>query len=242
VYGMERIMGRVDSPVRAVLDYAAGHFASELPILYVLTVAQADDEGMIRIRGLFIGDDRDCFEQAAELSQKVNITMVEKPIERCVVYLNPREFRSTWLGNKGIYRSRMAMADDGELLILAPGVKEFGEDTVIDRLIRKFGYRDSSSTLQAVRDNAYLAADLGAAAHLIHGSSEGRFSITYAPGALKRDEIESVGYGYEDLDSQLKRYDPSVLNAGWNRKDGEEFYFIANPALGLWAHAGRFSD
>jgi len=242
VYGMERIMGRVDSPVRAVLDYAVDHFASKLPILYILTVAQANDEGDIRVRGLFIGDDRNCYEQAAELSMKVNFTMVEKPIDRCVVYLNPHEFRSTWLGNKGIYRGRMAMADGGELLILAPGVKRFGEDIVIDRLIRKFGYRNSSSTLQAVRDNADLAANLGAAAHLIHGSPEGRFTITYAPGALSRDEIEGVGYGYADLDSQLKRYNPSVLKTGWNRAGSEEFYFIANPALGLWAHESRFID
>jgi nickel-dependent lactate racemase len=242
VHGMERIMGRVNSPVRAVLDYAAKEFAAHLPILYALTVVGSDENGVLRVRGLFIGDDRECYELAAELSLKVNFTMVDRPIERCVVYLDPQEFRSTWLGNKAVYRTRMAMADGGELLILAPGVKEFGEDAEIDRLIRRYGYRNTPETLEAVRDNPELSANLSAAAHLIHGSSEGRFRITYAPGHLSRGETQGVGYGYTSLEPLLKKYDPSVLRTGWNTVDGTEFFFVANPALGLWAHESRFKD
>ena len=243
VHGMERIMGRAENPVRQVLDYAVREFSGDLPqILYAQTVLGPDDAGDLVVRGLFIGDGRECFEKASALAMKVDFTMVEKPIQKCVVYLDPEEFRSTWLGNKSVYRTRMAMADGGELLVLAPGVKEFGEDGEIDRLIRKYGYYGTPKTLAAVKDNEDLGANLSAAAHLIHGSSEGRFSITYAPGHLSREEVEGVGFGYAELEPLLKKYDPSLLKTGWNKVDGEEIFFVANPALGLWAHEDRFGD
>lgn len=92
-------------------------------------------------RGVFIGDDEECFLKAAELSLEVNFELLDAPLDKVVVYLDPEEFKSTWLGNKSIYRTRMAIADDGELIVLAPGVARFGEDKRIDELIRKYGYR-----------------------------------------------------------------------------------------------------
>ena len=151
VYGMERIMGRAENPVRNVLNYASDHFLRHLPIVYVLTVVGRTADDGLAVRGLFIGDDVECFHRAAELSLKVNFEMLDTPIRKAVVYLDPHEFHSTWLGNKAVYRTRMALADDAELIILAPGVKEFGEDRAIDALIRKYGYRGTPATLEAVR-------------------------------------------------------------------------------------------
>jgi nickel-dependent lactate racemase len=240
VYGMERIMGRADNPVRRVLNYAASHFLNQLPIVYVLTVVGRNASGATVTRGLFIGDDIECFNAAAELSLRVNFTMTPEPIKKAVVYLDPAEYHSTWLGNKAIYRTRMAMADGGELLILAPGVSAFGEDPRIDKLIRNYGYHGTAAALAMVRANSDLAADLGAAAHLIHGSSEGRFRIVWSPGHLTREEIQDVGFGYADLNHMLKRYVPATLKQGWNQVAGEDFYFIENPGLGLWASQDRF--
>jgi nickel-dependent lactate racemase len=240
VYGMERIMGRAENPVRAVLNYASDHYLSHLPIVYVLTVVGRGAGGGLAVRGLFIGDDSECFHLAAKLSLEVNFELLETPIRKAVVYLDPHEFRSTWLGNKAVYRTRMALADGAELIILAPGVKEFGEDTTIDALIRKYGYNGTPATLAAVERNQDLASDLSAAAHLIHGSSEGRFNITWCPGQLSREEIKSVGFDYEDLKSTLQRYDPKKLAHGYNQVDGEDIFFIANSGLGLWAHRSRF--
>jgi len=239
VYGMERIMGRADTPVRRVLNYASDRFLKHLPIVYVLTVVGRGDDGGLAVRGLFIGDDVECFERAAALSLKVNFEMVDEPIKKAVVYLDPQEFHSTWLGNKAVYRTRMALADDAELIVLAPGVREFGEDPTIDRLIRKYGYRGTPATLKAVNENAELGNELSAAAHLIHGSSEGRFRITWCPGKLSREEVESVGFEYGDLAEMLTRYDPEKLSHGYNTVDGEDVFFIANPGLGLWAHKSR---
>jgi nickel-dependent lactate racemase len=240
VYGMERIMGRAENPVRSVLNYAADHFLRDIPIVYVLTVVGRAEDNRIAVRGIFVGDDAECFHRASDLSLQVNFEMLDEPIHKAVVYLDPQEFHSTWLGNKAIYRTRMALADGAELIILAPGVNTFGEDREIDRLIRKYGYHGTPATLAAVRQNPDLAADLSAAAHLIHGSSEGRFQICWCPGHLTRQEVESVGFAYGDLASMLARYSPAKLHHGYNMVDGERVFFIANPGLGLWAWRKRF--
>jgi hypothetical protein len=222
-----------------VLNYASDHFLRHLPIVYVLTVVGRKADGSLAVRGLFIGDDVECFHKAADLSLKVNFELVEEPVRKAVVYLDPHEFHSTWLGNKAVYRTRMALADNAELIILAPGVKEFGEDKAIDALIRKYGYRGTPATLQAVETHPDIADDLSAAAHLIHGSSEGRFKITWCPGHLTREEIEGVGFEYGDLDTMIARYDPASLHHGLNQVNGEEIFFVGNPGLGLWAHKSR---
>jgi len=239
VYGMERIMGCVENPVRNVLNYASDHFLRHLPIVYVLTVVGRTADGQLALRGLFVGDDVECFYRAADLSLRVNLETLDMPIQKAVVYLDPLEFHSTWLGNKAVYRTRMALADGAELIILAPGVKEFGEDKTIDTLIRKYGYRGTSATLEAVSANADLASDLSAAAHLIHGSSEQRFTIRWCPGHLSKEEVESVGFEYGDLKAMVRRYDPQELHHGYNRIDGEKVFFIANPGLGLWAYRAK---
>jgi nickel-dependent lactate racemase len=239
VYGMERIMGRAENPVRSVLNYAADHFLSHLPIVYALTVVSRRADGTLAVRGLFIGDDAECFHLAAQLSLKVNFEILDEPIKKAVVYLDPQEFHSTWLGNKAVYRTRMALADGAELIILAPGVREFGEDKTIDALIRKYGYCGTAATLAAVESHPDLAADLSAAAHLIHGSSEGRFNITWCPGHLTREEVEGVGFQFGDLEDMNRHYDPAKLAQGYNSIHGEQVFFIGNPGLGLWAHQSR---
>ncbi|MBI3123772.1 MAG: DUF2088 domain-containing protein [Ignavibacteriales bacterium] len=243
VYGMERMMGRADTPVRKVLNYAADNFAKHLPIVYVLTVVGKDLFGQLAVKGLFVGDDYETFKLAAELSLKVNFEMLDEPLKKVVVYLDPSEFKSTWLGNKSIYRTRMAIADEGELVVLAPGLKEFGEDKEIDRLIRKYGYVTTPEVLKYVEENDELKNNLSAAAHLIHGSSEDRFKITYCPGNLTKEEIESVNFSYADLKKMTNKYNPQILKDGFNiMPDGEEIFYISNPALGLWAYKDRFNN
>jgi nickel-dependent lactate racemase len=242
-YGMERMMGRADTPLRRILNYGQEHFCRHLPLVFVLTVIAPRPDGSLALRGLFIGDDGQCFQQASQLSVRVNFTILDQAPRKMVVYLDPEEFHSTWLGNKAIYRTRMAIADGGELIVLAPAVKSFGEDPEIDRLIRKYGYRNTPAVMQWVRQTEDLPRNLSAAAHLIHGSSEGRFRITYCPGKLTQQEIEGAGYGYADLQSMLRRYNPNDLKEGWNTlPDGEQIYYISNPALGLWACRDRLPN
>jgi nickel-dependent lactate racemase len=246
-YGMERMMGHADTPVRRIFNYASENFTNHLPIVYVQTVVGLDKtDGKIKTRGIFIGDDFEVFDKAAKLALKVNFEMLDQPLKKVVVYLDPTEFKSTWLGNKSVYRTRMAIEDGGELIVIAPALVEFGEDKEIDRLIRKYGYFGTPQTLKSCDENEELRNNLSAAAHLIHGSSEGRFSITYCPGKggenLTQAEIESVGFNYADIDLVTSRYKPAFLRDGFNTMpDGEEIFYISNPALGLWAFKDRFN-
>jgi nickel-dependent lactate racemase len=235
VHGLEATMGRLQTPVRSIFEYMATHFARELPVTYLLTVRALDADGALVTRGLFAGDDDECLEHAAALSRRVNVELLDEPVSKAVVYLAPETFKSTWLGNKAVYRIRMVMADGGELIILAPGVATFGEDRAIDRLIRKYGYRGTRHTLRMLREHEELAANLSVVAHLIHGSTEGRFRVTYCPGKLSRAEVESVGFSYADPGEMQARYNPAVLRDGWNDVNGEKIFFVSNPGLGLWA-------
>ena len=242
VYGMERMMGRDHTPVRRLFDYCLENFIKDRPIIFALTVTTAPG-GDICTHGLFIGDTRKVLEEAIALSQKKNIDFVETGIRKCVVYLDPSEFRSTWLGNKAIYRTRMAIADGGELIVLAPGVERFGEDAEMDRLIRRYGYRGRLKVLESFKESTELRQNMGAAAHLIHGSSDGRFRITYAVKSIKQDEMRSVGFDAVSYSEAVKKYDPQRLSYGYNSmEDGEEIYFIPNPALGLWIDRERFKN
>ena len=241
-YGMERIMGRIDTPVRKVLNLGFDKYISHLPIVFVLTVMQKVGHQVV-MRGLYCGKDEGTFRSAAKLAQQVNLDLLPSPIAKAVVYLDPREFKTTWLGNKAVYRLRMAMADRGELIILAPALKGFGEDKAIDGLIRKYGYKGTQATLKAVGDNADLQKNLSAAAHLIHGSSDGRFKITYCPGVgITQAEIEGVGYSYAPYLTMAERYQPESLKDGWNDVAGERIFYVSNPALGLWALKHQFED
>ncbi len=241
VYGMERVMGRIEGPVRRALNEGFNQYLKHLPIEFILTVVGSED-GKPALKGVFCGSQEETYIEAAKLSQDMNLDLLEKPIDKAVVYLDPEEFHTTWLGNKAIYRTRMAMADNGELIILAPAVSGFGEDQEIDVLIRKFGYRTSEETLAEVRNNAELKENLSAAAHLMHGTSNGRFLIRYCPGSeMTREEIESVGYEYASYEDMSAIYDPEKLKDGWNTMaDGEEIFFVSNPALGLWSVKEKF--
>jgi hypothetical protein len=225
-YGMERIRGRAAKHGRNRHIYACDH----LPIVHVLTLV---------VCRLFVGDDAECLQGVAALSWRVNIQTLGAPIRKAVVYLDPHEFHSIGLDNKAVHRTRMVLADGAELIILAPAVKEFGEDKLIDGLICRYDYRETTAQLHAVSANADLANDLSTAAHLIHGSPERRFTIRWCSGHLSIEEIEGVGFKYGDLKAMLRHYDSQKLQHGGNRIDGEEVFFIANPGLGLWAHHAK---
>lgn len=235
VCNLETIMGNIDTPVRKIFDYAQEHFLSRIPLLYVLTVTtKAGEEAALH--GIFTGTGREAFENAGRLSKHWNITYLDRRAKKVVAYLEPGEFTSAWVGNKAVYRTRMIVADGGELLILAPGVEKFGENEEVDRLIRICGYRGTPHVMKLRKEGLFDNMDM-AAAHIIHSSSEGRFRITYAtdPEKLSRQDIESVGFEYADVAEAMKRYPIEKLQDGWQTMpDGEEIYVVKNPALGVW--------
>jgi nickel-dependent lactate racemase len=249
VYGRERIMGRVESPVRNIFNYVAENFLAGLPITYVMTVLGRDESGSLATKGIAACDGDESFPKLARLCRRLNINFLDEPLSKIVVYLSPDEYKSTWLGNKAVYRTCLALAEGAELFVIAPGVVEFGEDPAIDALIRTYGYRGKTKLMEAVERRPDLRSNLGAVAALINGSGNGRFSITYCTNGrgggkgLTRREVEDVGYRFSPLAPALERYDPGLMKDGFNMmNDGETVYYISNPGQGLWAVRSQFGD
>ncbi len=230
VHGLEQTMGVVDTPVRRLLETGFDRFLEpRCAVLFVLTVVESQPEAPV-LRGVFAGiggtnaTGGAAFRAAVDLSTRVNIETVAEPFQTCVAYLDSDEYHSTWLGNKAIYRTRRAMADGGELYVLAPGVTRFGEDDVVDALIRRHGYRGRAAALEAMAEDPELAANLAAVAHLIHGSTDGRFDVIYCPGpGLSRAEVEGVGFRYLPFETAQAQFE----------RPGA-FTYISDPGLGLW--------
>ena len=242
VYGMERVMGRADTPVRRLLDGMYRDFVEpRTRVGFVLSVVEGvtDGSGGTRptLRGLYASHDGSAFEKAAALSRTVNLTDLDRPIQTCVVKLDAETYASTWLGNKAIYRTRMAMATGGRLVVLAPGVERFGENPRTDPLIARFGYHGTPRTLAAMAEHAALRAEASVAAHLIHGSGEGRFEITYAtdPAKLPAEAVRGVGFDHEDHAAAVERLGADTLAPGWNRRESEEVFYVPDPGIGLWS-------
>ena len=234
ICGIEQTMGIRDTPVRLVFDYAQEHYLSDVPLIYIETVTTVQNN-RVNLDGLYMGNKRAVFEQAAKRSQELNINYLGKPVKKVVAYLDEEELKTTWVGNKGIYRTRKIIADGGELILLAPGVRAFGENKEVDGAIRKYGYRGRDYVLNLYHTTPEVRSNMMVAAHLIQGSSDGRFKITYATQYLSKEEIEGVGFHYMPLKEAYKLYNPQKLQDGYNTlENGEEIYFVRTPASGLW--------
>jgi nickel-dependent lactate racemase len=236
VYGIENNLGCLITPLRACYNWSEDEHLASLPDVYLQIVMRRDEQNKLVTSGIYVGDDLETYLEAARASREQNITLFDKPLKKVVAVMQADEFRATWVANKAVYRTRMAIADGGELLILAPGVERFGEQPEVDALIRKYGYKGTPRTLALYKTEVDMQEIPHGVAHLIHGSSEGRFTITYAPGFLTKEEIEQVGYNYADLAEMTKRYDPAIMKEGWNTMpDGEEVFYISTPSAGLWS-------
>ncbi|PQO42234.1 lactate racemase domain-containing protein [Blastopirellula marina] len=241
--GIENNLGNLITPVRAVFNKAEDDFLGHLPDFYVQVVLARNEAGELVHTGIHIGDDLDTYLNAARQSRDENITVFDEPIKKIVCVMQGDEFFSTWVANKSVYRTRMALADGGELLVIAPGLKRFGEQPDVDALIRKYGYQPTDKILELYKQNEDMQDLAHGTAHLMHGTSEGRFTIRYAPGHLTKEEIEQVHFAYADYEETIKRYPIDQMKEGFNKMpDGEEIFFIATPSAGLWSTKAKLYD
>ncbi len=239
-WGIENNLAQLITPLRACYNWAENEFLGRLPDVFLQVVLKRVQTNHLVHSGVFVGDDLETYLQAACLSRQQNVTVFDEPVKKIVAVMQADEFRSTWVANKAVYRTRLALADGGELLIIAPGLERFGEQDDVDLLIRKYGYCGTPQAAALYKENADLQDLAHATAHLMHGSSEGRFTIRYAPGHLSKADIEQVKFAHADLGETLKRYAPEKMAEGWNTMvDGERVYFISTPSAGLWATKSR---
>lgn len=243
VYGIEKNLGQLITPLRACYNWAEDNLLGHLPDVYFQIVMRRDENNNLVHSGIYVGDDLETYLMAARASREQNITVFEEPVKKIVAVMQADEFRSTWVANKAVYRTRMAMADGGELFIIAPGLERFGEQKEVDDIIRKYGYSGTPKVMEEYRVQEDLQDFSHGTAHLLHGSSEGRFAIRYAPLSLSQEEIEGVNYEYANLQEALERYNPETMKEGWNTMpDGEEVFFISTPSAGLWATRERLES
>jgi nickel-dependent lactate racemase len=233
--GIENNLGNLLTPVRQCFNKAEDELLGRLPDFYIQVVLARSPDGKLVHTGFYAGDDLETYLSAARQSREQNITVLDEPLKKVVCVMQGDEFFSTWVANKAVYRTRMAIADDGELLIIAPGLKRFGEQADVDALIRKYGYCGTPRVMELYRQQADMQDLAHASAHLIHGSSEGRFKITYAPGHLSRADMQQVHFQFADLNETLARYPIDKMKEGFNDVGGERVYFIPTPSAGLWA-------
>ncbi len=239
--GIENNLGTLITPLRACYNKAENDYLGGFPDFYFEVVMAYNQQGALAHTGVFVGDDLDTYLDAARASRRQNITVVP-PLRKVVAVMQGDEFYSTWVANKAIYRTRKAMADGGELLIIAPGLKRFGEQDDVDRIIRKYGYTGTERIMKLWKKRSALQDLTHATAHLIHGSSEGRFKITYAPGHLTKQEIESVGFNYADIEVVQEYYKASQMRNGFNDLKYERVYYISTPSAGLWTTADKLNN
>lgn len=234
--GVENNLGTITTPARMCFNKAEDDFLGKLPDLFVQVVLAPGPDGKLVHTGVHVGDDRETYIEAARQSQEQNITVVDEPIQKIVCMMREDEYTSTWVANKAIYRTRMALADGGELLVIAPGLRRFGESPEVDALIRKYGYIGTPQVLEAYHRDPQLRLFAHAAAHLMDASPEGRFTVTYAQRHMSRQDIESVRFRYADLVSTMAKYRPDKLRDGFNDlPGGERIFFLSSPAAGLWS-------
>lgn len=230
---LDRILGRDINPVRKLFDYIQDNLLCKIPFTFIQTVmAQIDGEDCYK--GVYIGQGREPYNMAVNLSKKVNFNLVDRPIDKCVVWMDPHSYHSTWVTNKAIYRTQLAVKPGGEIIIIAPGVHTFGENDLADGIIRKYGYTPRDKMLELRKTEPTLRDNLSLAGHLIHGCPEG-IRVTYCTDKLSREEVEKANFGYMSVEEALAKYPCQNWKTGWQKaNDGNEVYFVANAALGLW--------
>jgi nickel-dependent lactate racemase len=234
--GIENNLGELITPLRDCYNAAEEKYLGHLPDFYIQVVMAYGEKDRLAHTGFYVGDDLETYLLGAKASRKQNITGFKEPLKKVVAVMQGDEFYSTWVANKAIYRTRMAIANGGELLIIAPGLKRFGEQPDVDALIRKYGYVGTEKVMELFKKEEVLKDLTHGTAHLIHGSSEGRFTITYAPGHLTEKEIRNVNFNYMNINEALTRYNPEKMKNGFNvMHDGEKIYFISTPSAGLWS-------
>ena len=129
------------------------------------------------------------------------------------------------------------VAEDGEIIIIAPGVCVFGENDLADKAIRKYGYRPREEMLELYKSDPMLKENMSLAGHLIRSVPSLKTKITYCTNKLTREEIEHANFCYMTVEEALEAYPCENWETGWKTlPNGEEIYFVRNAALGLWQY------
>jgi nickel-dependent lactate racemase len=215
-----KVIGKKHTPVRAVVDSAAGLIPVERKCFALVT----ESEGLT---GMFAGTPEEAWEQAADLSAQKHIKYVDRPFRR-VLAQAPEMYEDLWTGGKCMYKLEPVVADGGELIIYAPHITEIS--VTHGKMLEQVGYH--------VRDffvkqwDKYKDFPGGILAHSTHVKGAGEFvngverpriTVTLATG-IPEELCRKINLGYlnpERID--LKEWQ-SQKDALYVPKAGETLY------------------
>jgi nickel-dependent lactate racemase len=220
---IERVIGRVDTPTRRVIEAAADRVTT--PVIALTSVVTRTSEGLLRTHALFNGTLRETVRRAAAVSAQVHVRYTGRRYRRVIALLD-EHYDEMWVAGKASYKLGAIIEHGGELVIYAPHLK--GISTTHGRLIEKYGYAPLEQVREMVDGSDELSANLCVAAHLAHVSygsrlADGRIAPRYAitlASAIPADVCGRVKLGYaplESIDVEAARRDPDTLvveNAG----------------------------
>jgi nickel-dependent lactate racemase len=223
------VIGTPDTPVRAVIERAASFIT--VPKLYCNLVVT--HEGLA---GLYVGPDKDAWQQAVRLSAQLHVTYVDRPFER-VLSIVPEMYDDIWTAAKGMYKLEPVIADGGEVIIYAPHITELSYTH--RRVIDEVGYH--------VRDyfvkqwGRFKDHPWGVLAHSTHlrgvgeydarsGVERPRISVTLATG-IPRQRCQQVNLGY---------LDPATIDVGeWEGRQDEGILVVHRAGETLYRLRGE---
>lgn len=194
-----KVIGSKYTPVRQIIDLASGFI--ETPRSCFSLVVSGD-----RLSGLYYGSPEDAYEKAADLSSKIHIKWLDKPVNQ-VLSVMPSMYKDIWTAAKGMYKLEPAVADGGEVIIYAPHIDEvsYSHGDILDEV----GYHVCDYFLK--QWNKYRDYPGGVLAHSTHvrglgdydaktGVEKPRINVTLAT-RISKERCRKIGLGYCDPDS-----------------------------------------
>jgi lactate racemase len=115
--GSYNLIGTARTPVRALIDEAAGKIT--VPVACFALVLRSQE-----IAGIYFGSAREAWKEAAELSAREHVRWEDRPFRRVLSVL-PEMYDDIWTGAKGMYKLEPVIADGGEVILYAPHITEF---------------------------------------------------------------------------------------------------------------------
>jgi nickel-dependent lactate racemase len=189
-----KINGVKDTVVRRVIDRAV-EFVKKPITNFDMVVTRKG------LKGLFIGDPKDAFSAAADLSAQVHIKYVDRPFKR-ILGLAPTMYDDLWTAGKVMYKLEPIVEDGGELVIYAPHITEvsYTHGHILDGI----GYH----CLAYFREQMDKFSDIpgGVMSHSTHvrglgtycnGVEKPRISVTLATG-ISAERCKRINLGYMD--------------------------------------------
>jgi nickel-dependent lactate racemase len=166
----KKIIGIKDTPVRRAIDKAM----NKVPV-HVHCLAMVVNPGA-QLCGLYVGEVREAWSKAADLSSRVHVVTKKKPF-KVVLGRAPVMYDEIWTAGKVMYKLEQVVADQGTLIIYGPHIQEISRTWGKD--IEKIGYHTRDYFLAQM--DRFRDIPRGVLAHSTHVRGTG----TYEKGVEK---------------------------------------------------------